>query len=191
MDTTIPTWGYKPDGSAEIFDLARGEGLPEGWHASPDCIADPVFASAEALTARAEGRFYVPPVADETAADAVAESLNPELLAEVERLKAIIATGSAENEKLAADVETVMTENEALELRASTAASNLDRVVAEMAELKAVLVKAQEDGGFAVSERDEALAQIAALQAELGQARTDLDAATAPAAPAAVKKAAR
>jgi hypothetical protein len=27
----FPTWGYKPDGSAQIFDLKEGEELPEGW----------------------------------------------------------------------------------------------------------------------------------------------------------------
>jgi hypothetical protein len=31
--TTFPTWGYKDDGSAQIFDLKEGEELPEGWDA--------------------------------------------------------------------------------------------------------------------------------------------------------------
>lgn len=53
---TVPTWGYKPDGEGRIFDLAPGEVLPEGWHASPDCIENPNFATAEALSARAAGR---------------------------------------------------------------------------------------------------------------------------------------
>jgi len=26
-----PTWGYKSDGSAQIFDLKEGESLPDGW----------------------------------------------------------------------------------------------------------------------------------------------------------------
>ena len=29
----FPTWGYKADGSAQIFDLKAGEDLPEGWSA--------------------------------------------------------------------------------------------------------------------------------------------------------------
>lgn len=26
------TWGYHPDGSAQIFDLKEGESLPDGWY---------------------------------------------------------------------------------------------------------------------------------------------------------------
>jgi hypothetical protein len=30
--TTFPTWGYKDDGSAQIFDLREEDGdLPDGW----------------------------------------------------------------------------------------------------------------------------------------------------------------
>jgi hypothetical protein len=30
--TSFPTYGYKPDGSAQIFDLTEEDGeLPEGW----------------------------------------------------------------------------------------------------------------------------------------------------------------
>jgi len=32
---SIPTWGYKPDGSAQIFDLKEGADLPEGWFDRP------------------------------------------------------------------------------------------------------------------------------------------------------------
>jgi hypothetical protein len=32
----IPTWGYKSDGSAEIFDLKEGESLPDGWADRPE-----------------------------------------------------------------------------------------------------------------------------------------------------------
>jgi hypothetical protein len=31
-----PTWGYKPDGSAQIFDLKEGEKLPDGWADRPE-----------------------------------------------------------------------------------------------------------------------------------------------------------
>ncbi len=32
MERIFPTWGYKPDGSAQIFDLKEeDEDLPEGW----------------------------------------------------------------------------------------------------------------------------------------------------------------
>lgn len=30
-----PTWGYSADGSAQIFNLADGEGLPDGWADTP------------------------------------------------------------------------------------------------------------------------------------------------------------
>jgi len=32
----FPTWGYKSDGSAQIFDLKEGEKLPEGWADQPE-----------------------------------------------------------------------------------------------------------------------------------------------------------
>jgi hypothetical protein len=31
MTKIIPTWGYKSDGTAKIFDLEEGEDLPDGW----------------------------------------------------------------------------------------------------------------------------------------------------------------
>jgi len=31
MEKIIPTWGYKSDGTAKIFDLEEGENLPDGW----------------------------------------------------------------------------------------------------------------------------------------------------------------
>lgn len=33
MADVFPTWGYKSDGSAQIFNLREGEELPEGWSA--------------------------------------------------------------------------------------------------------------------------------------------------------------
>jgi hypothetical protein len=36
MEKIIPTWGYKSDGTAEIFDLKEGENLPEGWSDRPE-----------------------------------------------------------------------------------------------------------------------------------------------------------
>jgi hypothetical protein len=32
---TFPTYGYKDDGSAQIFDLKEGESLPAGWEPTP------------------------------------------------------------------------------------------------------------------------------------------------------------
>lgn len=32
---TVPTWGYKSGEDARIFDLKPGEGLPPGWHDTP------------------------------------------------------------------------------------------------------------------------------------------------------------
>jgi hypothetical protein len=36
MEKIIPTWGYKSDGTAKIFDLEEGENLPEGWANRPE-----------------------------------------------------------------------------------------------------------------------------------------------------------
>ena len=33
-ETTL-TWGYRDNGEAQLFNLAKGEKLPEGWHKSP------------------------------------------------------------------------------------------------------------------------------------------------------------
>lgn len=175
MDQTVPTWGYKPDGSAEIFNLAPGEALPDGWQSSPACIVDQDLATADALTARAGGRVFVPPsdlyglgepLPLPVDADALANAL-----AEIDRLSGIITTGIDENQRLVGEIE--------------DAEDGLDAAAAEIVSLKALLTKAQEDGGFAVSERDEALAKLDAVTADLTQARADLDAATAP--PAAKK----
>jgi hypothetical protein len=34
-DETIPTWGFAASGDAKIFQLPKGEGLPEGWADTP------------------------------------------------------------------------------------------------------------------------------------------------------------
>lgn len=182
MSTKNPTWGYKPDGSAQVFDLFPGEGLPEGWEASPACISDPDLATAEALSARAEGRAYEMPVFDAVSgfrvpgAERSADADNlAAALAEIARLQSVIETGSAENAAL-------VTEMEAAE---ATLAEAADRIAA----LNAALVQAQADGGFAAEERDAARADLDALKAELDQARADLDAATKPKAPTPAAKA--
>jgi len=46
----VPTWGYKPNGAAKIFDIEDGASLPAGWLDSPACIEDETKATAEALT---------------------------------------------------------------------------------------------------------------------------------------------
>jgi hypothetical protein len=198
MNETTPTWGYKPDGSAEIFDLAPGEALPDGWHASPDCIADPTLATAEALTARVDGRPSpaVLVLQDETSGQPTAV-LNADLtnaLAEIARLGDIIATGSAENEKLVDEIETVEAARDAALAEVETARAAhadtlaaLDHATTALTELQAQLAKAQADGGFAVEERDAANADLETLRTELAQARADLDAATAPKASKAAK----
>ena len=180
MSTTNPTWGYKPDGAAQILDLAPGEGLPDGWHDSPACITDPALATADALSAALQGRAYVPPVADvvsgfrvgESAAAVDADAL-ANALTEIDRLKGVIEAGMAENATLVAEIE--------------TAETTLEGASAAMSELQAALAKAQEDGGFAVAERDEAHKSLDALKAELAQVKADLDEATKPKPAAAAK----
>lgn len=170
--TTLPTWGYKPDGSAQIFNLAPGEALPEGWQASPACIEDPALATAEALSARAAGRAYVPPVF-EVPKVPVAD--------EVAKLRAIIDAGMAENARLyerldAADADLATANSEAETARAAHAETleALERVTADVTALRVTLAAAETD-------RTAALAQIEALTA-------DLAAATAPKAPTAPAK---
>jgi hypothetical protein len=166
MDQFIPTWGYRPTGEAKIFDLVPGTTLPEGWETSPACITDPALATAEALTAAAAGRPYVAPL--ETvlrSADAPLAELEASV-AEIERLKAIIAAGMEENARLVAEIEQAETE--------------LDALAQDVIALRASLEQAQKDGGFAAGERDAAIADLDKLKGELVQVRADLDAATAP-----------
>lgn len=172
MSTTNPTWGYQPDGSAQIFDLAPGEGLPDGWHGSPACITDPALATADALSAALQGRAYVPAVADAVSgfrvdepaavdADALANAL-----AEIDRLKGVIDAGMAENDRLVAEIQ-----------GAETA---LSEASAAMADLRDSLAKAHEDGRVNAAERDAAKVAVEALTANLAKAHADLEAATAP-----------
>ncbi len=158
-ETIIATWGYKPDGDARIFDLAPGESLPEGWHTSPDVITDATFATAEALTARAAGRVYVPPAV--TAVDEVPAAASPDTaMAEIDRLKGIIEAGFGENQTLYE--------------RLDAAEGELNAAAQDIIDLRAALA----DAGTA---KDAALAKVDAIAAELTQARADLDAATTPA----------
>lgn len=173
MTTTNPTWGYKPDGAAQIFDLAPGEGLPDGWHDSPACITDPALATADALSAALQGRAYVPAIADAVSGfrvDEPAAAVDPDALtnalAEIDRLKAVIETGSAENERLIAEIDAA----EAALGDASTA----------MADLRESLARAHEDGRVNAAERDAAKAAVEALTADLAKAQADLAEATKP-----------
>lgn len=177
MDTpeTIPTWGYKPDGSAKIFDLTLGEGLPDGWSTSPSVITDPELATADALTMRATGLIFKGHQTDEGSAAPVADDALASALAEIERLRGIIETGSAENAAMVAEIE--------------TAEKTLGAAADQITALTDALAKAQADGGFALQERDAAFASLDALKAELDQAKADLDAATKPKAPAPAPKA--
>lgn len=175
---TQSTWGYRPDGSAEIFELAPGQSLPDGWETSPACITNPVLATAEAITARSLGRTYLVPVADPVsgfrldveAADAAPVTVDPDLLAnalaENDRLKGLIETGMAENASLVAEIE--------------AAEKALDEAGAAMADLQAALAKAHEDGRVTVAERNEAKAAAEALAADLAKVKADLDEATKP-----------
>lgn len=177
MDTpdivTLPTWGYWPDGEAQIFPLAPGESLPDGWSASPSVITDPARATAEALTDRAAGRAYPAPPVEAAPVSTVPDAM----LAEIERLNGIIATGMAENEGLIAEI--------------TKAEDLLDAAAADVATMRAALAKAEADGVAATAARDEAHAAIASvsadaaaaiakLEADLAEARKDLEAATAP-----------
>ena len=172
MSTTNPTWGYRPDGSAQIFDLAPGKGLPDGWHDSPACITDPALATADALSAALQGRAYVPAVADAISGFRVDEPIAVDAdalanaLAEIDRLKGVIEAGMKENETLVAEIE--------------SAEKTLEGASAAMAELQASLAKAHEDGRVTVAERNEAKAAAEALAAELAQVKADLDEATKP-----------
>lgn len=208
--TTNATWGYKPDGSAEIFDLAPGEGLPDGWHASPDCITDPDLATAEALTARAEGRDYVLPAADPVSGFRVegeaGATIDPDALAnalaEIDRLTGIIATGTAENADLVAQIEGAEAALDAAEKRFEDGgriqAEIVSGLTAERDALKDDLEHSREDGkaleGMVekavddakalTAERDALQSALTAAQAERDAIRADLEALTAPAAPA-------
>ncbi|MDO9353919.1 MAG: hypothetical protein Q7T55_09500, partial [Solirubrobacteraceae bacterium] len=88
------------------------------------------------------------------------------VLAEVDRLQALISSGVAENERLIGEIE--------------DAEAGLEAAAGEIVSLKDLLAKAQEDGGFAVVERDELNAKLEAMAADLAAVRADLDAATAP-----------
>lgn len=172
-DTVLfPTWGYKPDGEARIFNLEAGESLPAGWDPSPSIIQNPAHATAQALTDRAAGRPYADPQVN--AVDMIPAAASPDAaIAEIERLKGIIAAGSKENEDLVVEID--------------RAEGLLGAAAAEIATLKGALAKAEADGADVAAARDEAAAAVERLSAELAEARKDLEAATAPKTPAKAK----
>lgn len=62
---TIPTYGYHKDGSAQIFDLPEGEGLPKGWYDTPQDTPEPsdddkVFMKGAAAKAEGKDRSIPP-----------------------------------------------------------------------------------------------------------------------------------
>lgn len=165
---TVATWGYQPSGAARIFDLALGEALPDGWDASPSVITDPMLASAEALSAAVQGRVYAPAIAAEVRVDvpAVDTEMLGNALAEIDRLKAVIETGMAENAELVAEID--------------AAGAALTSASAAMADLRESLAKAHEDGRVNAAERDAAKTAVEALTADLAKAQADLAEATKP-----------
>jgi multidrug resistance efflux pump len=167
MDTTetIPTWGYKADGSAKIFDLAPGAALPEGWSVSPTVITDPALATADALTMRATGLTFAHAVEEPASEPSAVDELLA-ALTEIDRLKGVIETGSAENERLIAEID--------------AAEAALGDASAAMADLRDSLAKAHEDGRVNAAERDAAKAAVEALTADLAKAQADLAEATKP-----------
>ncbi|MGG3814564.1 hypothetical protein ABEV34_23345 [Methylorubrum rhodesianum] len=174
MDTieTIPTWGYKADGSAQIFALAPGADLPEGWSASPTVITDPSRATADALTMRATGLTFAHPVEEPASEPSAVDELLA-ALTEIDRLKGVIEAGMAENERLASELD------EADKLLGA-AADSYKKATDDLAAFSEQLAKAHEDTRVNAAERDAAKAAVEALTADLAQAKADLEAATAP-----------
>ncbi|MCJ2107852.1 hypothetical protein MKK70_21225 [Methylobacterium sp. E-041] len=175
-DTTIPTWGYKPDGEARIFDLAAGADLPEGWNASPSCITDPALASADALTAAAAGRAYQPPRADPTPPPASAGAA----MVEIDRLKGVIEAGMAENQRLFEELDAAEAARDAAIADAATAAAARDRLTSDLDTATADLASLRAALDAAITDKTDLVAKVDAISAELATARTDLDALTAP-----------
>lgn len=52
--TTIPTWGYSKSGD-KVFELAPGEGLPDGFFAHPAMIKGSAAEKQMRADAEAEG----------------------------------------------------------------------------------------------------------------------------------------
>ena len=115
--TINPTWGYRPDGSAQIFDLGPGQALPDGWHPSPTVITDPARATAEALSATVartaetprRPAVHIPPSA---ASDAITvlEAENDRLAAEVAELRKALDASQAAHAEALAHIETLATQ---------------------------------------------------------------------------------
>lgn len=123
--TIHPTWGYRPDGSAQIFDLGLGEVLPDGWHPSPTVITDPARATAEALSATAARvaqtpqRPAVPPTPLGADVIAALRAENARLAAEVAELRRALDAGRVAHAEALAHIETLSTQlAEALALAA-------------------------------------------------------------------------
>jgi chromosome segregation ATPase len=104
-----PTYLYHPSEEPRVFDLAPGEALPDGWHDKPVPRVESAPASNDEIVAAR---------------------------AEVARLQDVIATGMAENERLADELEAKEDELEAA-AKAIADAGDADTVRAEAETLRA------------------------------------------------------
>ena len=72
------TWGYKPDGSAQIFDLREGESLPDGWSDRPELWNHPNTAhlhSRPELSQQSKPKRGRPPKSELGVAELAAEQI--------------------------------------------------------------------------------------------------------------------
>lgn len=198
---TVPTWGYRPDGSAEIFDLAPGEGLPDGWHPSPTVITDPTLATAEALSATiARGAEKPrPPAASLRAPEADAKGAKVSHPSQApDRADAL----QAENARLVAEVAELRRGLAAVQAAHDEALARAEALAAQITALSAPAEQGGEGGEVAAADpaapgsppartRDEARDAVRAL---LGEDLTDREIArrvgVSPSTVAAVRRAA-
>ena len=200
-----PTWGYRPDGSARIFDLGPGEDLPDGWHPSPDVITDPARATAEALSAtvaQIAETLRPPAVAPRDFPDAGAKGAKVSQPSSVqEQVEAL----RAENARLAGEVTELRKALDASQAGHAEALAHVETLATQLAEALAAVAaagRAQADDETPVAEpsiasappptrtRDEAREAVRAL---LGKDLTDREiarqAGVSPSTVAALRKA--
>lgn len=109
VSDTQPTWIYRADGAAEIFERPHGADAPDGWSFDLNVIDDPALRTADAISGMKPhlvfGADLELPTDGEPATDASEiEAALTAATARITELEGYICEGIAENQRMEAEL---------------------------------------------------------------------------------------